>query len=124
MNTANLSYKEVAKMFVELTPLEKTRSYKELVAIGKKEGRKEGKKEGKEEGIKEGIKEGKEEGAKRLIAPQMAQKFGIKVQRVTPRLRSLRTKDIMELGENLLTMNSFEDAYQWINVRKKQIKMA
>jgi len=31
-------------MFVELTPLEKTRSYKELVAIGKREGKKEGEK--------------------------------------------------------------------------------
>ena len=32
----NLSYEEVIKMFVELTPLENTRSYKELVAIGEK----------------------------------------------------------------------------------------
>jgi len=33
-----LSYEEVIKMFVELTPLENTRSYKELVAIGEKKG--------------------------------------------------------------------------------------
>ena len=107
----NLSYEEVLKMFVELSPLEETRSYKELVAIGKKEGKKEGKREGKKEGAKET--------AQKLISRQMARKFNISIQRVSPRLRSLPTKDIMELGENLLTMNSYEDAFQWITDRKR-----
>ena len=119
-----LSYEEVTKMFVELTPLEETRSYKELVAIGEKKGEKKGEKRGEKRGEKIGEKIGSEKGVKKLIARLIAQKFGIKIQRVTPRLRPLRTKDIMELGESLLTMDSFEDANQWINVRKKQIKMA
>jgi len=94
----NLSYEEVLKMFVELTPLEETRSYKELVAIGKKEG------------------------MQKIIVRLMARKFNINVQRVSPRLRPLRTKDIEELGEHLLFMDSYEDAFQWINDRKKKIK--
>jgi len=36
-----------------------------------------------------------------------------------PRLNPLRTKDIMELGENLLTMSSFEDAFKWIIIESK-----
>ena len=110
----NLSYEEVSKMFVQLTPLEETRSYKELVAIGRKEGKKEGEKEGKKEGNKEGMQ--------KIIARLMARKFNISVQRVSPRLRPLRTKDIEELGEHLLFMDSYEDAFQWINDRKKNIK--
>jgi predicted transposase YdaD len=116
----NLSFEEVTKMFLELTPLEKTRSYKELVAIGKKEGKKEGKIEGKIEGKKEG----KMEATRRLITRLVANKFNINYRRVAPRLRALRTKDMIEFADNLFSMNSFEDAFQWIDERKKKIKMA
>ena len=54
----------------------------------------------------------------------MAKKFNIQLRRIMPRLEPLRINDMMELGENLLTMNSFEDAHQWINNRKRIIKMA
>ena len=101
-----LSYEEVTKMFVELTPLEETRSYKELVAKGQVIGEKIGEKKA----------------AQRLIARQISKKFDINIQRISPRLRPLRTDDIMELGEHLLAMNSYEDAFQWINNRKQKIK--
>ena len=107
-----LSYKEVTKMFVELTPLEKTRSYKELVAIGKREGKREGE------------REGEKKATRRLITRIVANKFNINSQRIAPRLRSLRTKDMIELADNIFSMNSFEDAFQWIEERKKIIKMA
>ena len=100
----NLSYEEVTKMFIELTPLEKTRSYKELVAIGKKEGKKEA--------------------TRSLISRMVANKFNINSQRISPRLKALRTKDMVEFADNLFSMNSFEDAFQWIDERKKKIKMA
>jgi len=54
----------------------------------------------------------------------MSKKFDIQLRLIMPRLEPLKTVDMMELGENLLTMNSFEDAYQWINTRKQMIKMA
>jgi len=80
-----------------------------------------------EEGIEKGKREGKKEGerlaAKKLIAKQMAKKFNINLKRIMPRLNPLRTNDIMELGEYLLAMNTFDDANRWINARKKQIKM-
>ena len=44
----NKNYQEVLKMLTLATPLEETRAYKELVAIG----REEGKEEGRDEGIK------------------------------------------------------------------------
>lgn len=49
-----LSYEEVIKMFVEMTPLEETRSYKEIFAKGMADGKTEGKIEGKIEGRLEG----------------------------------------------------------------------
>jgi len=70
------------------------------------------------------LEEGEKKAAKKLIAKQMSKKFDIQLRRIMPRLEPLRTVDMMELGENLLTMNSFEDAYQWINNRKQMIKMA
>jgi addiction module HigA family antidote len=78
----------------------------------------------REEGIIEGEKKGEKKAAKRLIAKQLSKKFNIQLRRIMPRLEPLRTNDMMELGENLLTMNSFEDAFQWINNRKRMIKMA
>ena len=92
-------------MFVELTPLEKTRSYKELVAIGKKEGK----------------KEGKEEATRQIITRIVANKFNINSQRIAPRLRVLRTRDMIELADQIFSMNSFEDAFHWIDERKKSI---
>ena len=108
----NYTYMEVTKMFVELTPLEKTRSYKELVAIGEIKGEKRGKKIGEKKAMQ------------RLIARLMAKKFKINIQKITPRLRALRPNDIIELGDHILSMNSFEDAFQWIDERKKKIKIA
>ena len=70
------------------------------------------------------LEEGERKAAKKLIAKLMSKKFDIQLRRIMPRLEPLRTVDMMELGENLLTMNSFEDAYQWINTRKQMIKMA
>jgi len=113
----NLSYEEVIKMFVELTPLENTRSYKELVAIGEKKGEKKGRKEGE----KTGRKEGEKKAARQIITRLVTQKFNIKSQRISPRLRSLRTRDMIELADQILSMNSYEDAFQWIDERKKKL---
>ncbi|ETR70843.1 MAG: hypothetical protein OMM_02935 [Candidatus Magnetoglobus multicellularis str. Araruama] len=73
--------------------------------------------------IEEGIEKGERLAAKKLIAKQMAKKFNINLKRIMPCLNPLRTNDIMELGEYLLAMNTFDDANRWINARKKQIKM-
>jgi len=118
----NLSYEEVIKMFVELTPLENTRSYKELVAIGEKKGEKKGEKIGEKKGEKKGKKEGKKEASRQIITRLVTKKFNIKSQRISPRLRSLRTRDMIELADQILFMNSHEDAFQWIDERKKKIK--
>jgi hypothetical protein len=40
------------------------------------------------------------------------------------RLEPLRTIDMVELAKLLLTMNQYDEAYQWIDNRKKMIKMA
>ncbi len=58
--------KEAYQMLAEMTPIEETGIYKEIlgegVEIGRKEGRQEGRKEGRQEGRKEGRQEGFEKG--------------------------------------------------------------
>jgi len=105
----NMSRKEVENMFH--FDISNTRVGKELL----KEGEKKGKKEGKIEGEKKA--------ALKLIAKQMAKKFDMSIRSILPRLRPLQTNDIMDLGENILSMNTFDEAYQWINNRKKLIRM-
>ena len=77
-----------------------------------------------EKGEKRGEKIGEKIGIKKIVARQLSKKFNMRLNRITPRLNPLPADAIMELGERLLSMNTFEEAYQWINKRKKQIKMA
>jgi len=79
--------------------------------------------EGEKKGEKKGEKRGEKNAATRLTAKLMAKKFDMSIRRILPRLYPLRTVDIMDLGENILSMNTFDEAYQWINNRKKLIKM-
>jgi len=74
--------------------------------------------------IEDGKKIGEKKAAKKLIAKQMATKFNININRIMPRLNPLRTDDIMDLGEQILSMKTFDDAFKWINNRKKMIQMA
>jgi hypothetical protein len=78
---------------------------------------------GEKRGEKRGEKIGEKIGIKKIVARQLSKKFNMRLNRITPRLNPLPADAIMELGERLLSMNTFEEAYQWINKRKKQIKM-
>ena len=113
----NMNRKEVKAMFD--FDISQTVVGKELIEEGLIKGRKEGEKKGERKGKIEGEKKA----AKKMLASQMSRKFNIQKRRIMPRLEPLRTSDMMELGENLLSMNSFEDVYHWINNRKKLIKM-
>jgi len=93
-------------MFVELTPLEETRSYKELVSLGVKKGREEGKKEA----------------TKRIVAKMIANRFNINTQRISPRLRSLSIADLDDLCDHLFKMKSQDEAFKWINDRKRLLQ--
>jgi predicted transposase YdaD len=50
---STLSYEEVIKMFADMTPLEETRSYKEIFAKGEAKGETKGKVKGRYETIRE-----------------------------------------------------------------------
>ena len=106
----NMDRKEIQAMFN--FDISQTKVGKELIEEGEIKGKIEGK------------IEGEKKAAKKIIARLMSKKFNIQLRRIMPRLEPLRTDDMMELGEHLLSMNTFEDAFQWINNRKKMIKMA
>jgi len=74
--------------------------------------------------LKEGEKRGEKRLAKKMIAEQLSTRFNLEKRRIMPRLEPLRTNDMLELAKLLLTMNQYEEAYQWIDNRKKMIKNA
>jgi hypothetical protein len=76
------------------------------------------------EGEKIGEKRGEKRLAKKMIAEQLSTRFNLEKRRIMPRLEPLRTNDMLELAKLLLTMNQYEEAYQWIDNRKKMIKNA
>jgi len=73
--------------------------------------------------IQLGEKRGEKKATKKMIATLMAEKFNINARRVMPKLEPLRINDMMELGKDLFSMNSYEDAYEWIDERKRIIKV-
>jgi hypothetical protein len=81
-------------------------------------------KEGEIIGEKRGEKIGEKRLAKKMIAEQLSTRFNLEKRRIMPRLEPLRTNDMLELARLLLTMNQYEEAYQWIDNRKKMIKNA
>jgi len=95
----------------------------ELLKEGEKKGEKKGEKIGKEIGQKIGQEIGQKKATKKIVAMLMAEKFNINTRRVMPKLEPLRINDMMELGKDLLSMDSYEDAYQWIDERKRLIKV-
>ncbi|MBF0449888.1 MAG: HigA family addiction module antidote protein [Candidatus Magnetomorum sp.] len=109
----NMNRKEVQTMFN--FDISQTLVGKELLE--------EGEKKGEIKGEIKGEKKGEKKAATKLIAKLMAKKFNISIRNILPRLYPLRTNDIMDLGENILSMNTFEEAYQWINNRKKLVRV-
>jgi len=75
-----------------------------------------------EAGERRGKKAGEKKATKKLIAELLSTKFNIETRRLMPRLEPLRINDMLELGKQLLTMNQYEEAYQWIDNRKRMIK--
>lgn len=100
-------------MLQVLTPLEETRAYKELVAIGiekgKKEGREEGKKEGKKEGQAEGEKWGRQKEAQALLTKQLRRRFGQLPRWASARLRQADTQQLETWAENIFDAKELTD---------------
>ena len=101
----NMNMKEVQAMFD--FDISNTLVGQELIQVGEKKGEKIGQKKA----------------TKKLVAMQLAEKFNINARRVMPKLEPLRINDMMELGKDLLSMDSYEDVYQWIDERKRLIKV-
>jgi predicted transposase YdaD len=98
------SLKEVLKMLGELTPLEETRAYKELVAKGEAIGRQEGRQEGRQ----------REE---RLILRQLQRRIGPVPQAQQTRIAAFPIEQLEALGEALLDFADLADLNRWLAER-------
>ena len=79
----------------EITPLEETRAYQELVAIG--------------------MEKGMEKGILSLITLQSERKFGKISQNIREKMEKLSLDKLEQLGESLLDMSSALELEKWLN---------
>ena len=96
---------EILRMLGELTPLEETRAYKELVAKGEAIGRQEGREGGREDGCQ------REE---RLIMRQLHRRIGVVPPALQTRIAALPIEQLEALGEALLDFADLADLDRWL----------
>ena len=96
-----LGLPEILQMLGELTPLEETRAYKELVAKGEMIGRQEGRQEGRQ----------REE---RLILRQLYRRIGQIPEAQQARISALPIEQLEALGETLLDFTELTDLNAWL----------
>ncbi|MBL0717037.1 MAG: DUF2887 domain-containing protein [Desulfosarcina sp.] len=97
----NKTYQEVLKMLTLTTPLEETRAYKELVAIGEKKGREEG----KEEGV---------QGFQRLLSKLFSFKLQLSHKYLMKLFKTLSLEQMEELESKIFKINNIEELKIWI----------
>ncbi len=93
-------------MFGNLTPLEETRAYKELVALGWEKGRAEGRAEGREEG--------RRAEACALILRQSKRRFGALSPQLEEGIQALPLARLEALAEALLDFTAVPDLRDWL----------
>ena len=96
-----LTLEEILKMLGELTPLEETRAYKELVAKGEAIGRREERQEGRQ----------REE---RLILRLLQRRIGPVPDAQQARIAALPIEQLEALGEALLDFTELADLNAWL----------
>ena len=101
-----LSLEEILKMLGELTPLEETRAYQELVAKGQVIG--------EAKGLKDGRQEGREREARRLVLRQLQRRLGAVSTAQQARIAALPIDALEDLGEALLDFTDTADLSAWL----------
>jgi predicted transposase YdaD len=107
---SHMSYREILTMFGIETPFEETRTYKELVALGREEGREEG----HEEGRKEGREEGRKAEATTLLLRQAKHRFGTLPAGTSERIGQLPLARLEDLAEAIFDLDSVASLEAWL----------
>ena len=102
----DLTLKEILAMLGELTPLEQTRAYREIV----------------EENKPLWLDEGRRREASALILRQLQRRFGTLAAAQRARVQALPVEQLEDLGEALLDFAAGADLDDWLNGRAKQPK--
>lgn len=102
----DLTLKEIFVMLGELTPLEQTRAYREIV----------------EENKPLWLDEGRQREASALILRQLQRRLGTLAAAQRARVQALPVEQLEDLGEALLDFAAGADLDDWLNVRAKQPK--
>ncbi|AUB80740.1 DUF2887 domain-containing protein [Candidatus Thiodictyon syntrophicum] len=94
----SLSLEEILKMLGELTPLEETRAYKELVA----------------KGVTIGHQEGRRREARRLVLLQLQRRIGVVPAAQQRRIAALSVEQLESLGTALLDFRDLSELNAWL----------
>lgn len=88
-------------MLGDMPPLEETRAYKELVAVGKTIGRQEGRQEGRQREV-------------RLVLRQLQRRIGPLADAQQACVAALADEQLEDLGEALLDFADVTDLNAWL----------
>ena len=75
----------------------------------------------KDKGIQQGIQKGIQQGHTALLIKQLTKKFNISADQIAPQLEGLPPNDLLELGEYILDIDSFEDIKRWIKQKRNTL---
>ncbi|WPL17898.1 hypothetical protein Thiowin_02941 [Thiorhodovibrio winogradskyi] len=106
-----LTSEEILTMLGELTPLEQTRAYQDIVARNRPIWVKEGRNQGHDQGRKEGRKEEASGFVRRLLTRRLGRLTVTQQQR----LETLTLEQLEALGEALLDFTSATDLNTWLD---------
>ena len=106
----DLTLKEILAMLGELTPLEQTRAYREIVAKNQPIW------------VEEGREEGRQTEAAQLVLRQLQRRLGTLAAAQRAQVQALPVEQLEDLGEALLDFAGGADLDDWLNGRAKQPK--
>ena len=111
----DLTLEEVLTMLGELTPLEQTRAYREIVEKNQPIWFAEG----HEEGLEEGREEGRQSEAAQLICRQLHRRIGSLTEAQHEQIKALPVEPLEDLGEALLDFTASADLDAWLSAHRQ-----
>lgn len=106
-----LTLEEILIMLGELTPLEQTRAYRDIVEKNQPIWLDQGRREGRQEGRQEGLREGEAQ----LLLRQLQCRFGALSEAQQRQIKALQVEQLEALGEALLEFKTRAEVDAWLN---------
>ena len=74
----------------------------------------------KDKGVEEGVQQGVLQGSAILLSRQMARKYDLSPEGLSAQLEGLKSEELLDLGDRIIDLDSFDEIQQWIRERKQK----